>query len=89
MDKSFAEAFAIEWIADWNKHDVEAVLARFSDQVVFTSPHAAQLAPGSDGVVRGKDELRRYWQAGLRAVPDLQMELLAVYVGVDSMYEFG
>jgi ketosteroid isomerase-like protein len=36
-----AAAFAGQWVEDWNNHDVEAVLAHFTDDVVFTSPLAA------------------------------------------------
>ena len=43
--------------------DVEAVLAHFHDDVVFSSPIAARLLPDSLGVVRGKEALRHYWTA--------------------------
>jgi hypothetical protein len=48
------EVFAKDWSAAWNRRDVEAVLTHFHDDVVFTSPVAAELMPGSAGVVRGK-----------------------------------
>lgn len=85
MDRDDAEAFAEEWARSWNEHDVEGVMKHFSDCIVFTSPHAAQLIPGSDGVVRGRDSLRHYWKTGLQRVPDLHFEVLAVYAGVDTI----
>ena len=36
-----AQGFAEEWAAAWNRRDVDAVLAHFHDDVVFTSPVAA------------------------------------------------
>jgi hypothetical protein len=44
-----AQAFADRWISDWNSKDVEAVVGRFSENVVFTSPRAKRLwvQPGS------------------------------------------
>jgi len=50
--------FAEEWAAAWNRRDVDAVLAHFHDDIVFTSPVAAQLVPDSGRVVRGKAALR-------------------------------
>lgn len=35
--------FADAWVRAWNAHDVEAVLAHFHDDVVFSSPVAARL----------------------------------------------
>ncbi|WP_026912932.1 nuclear transport factor 2 family protein [Patulibacter minatonensis] len=78
-------AFAKAWAAAWNAHDVEAVLAHFADDVVFTSPIARQLLDGSDGVLRGKAALRDYWTHALGLIPDLRFEVLGVYAGVDVL----
>lgn len=79
------ESFARDWYDAWNAHDVEAVLAHFHDDVVFTSPVAARVVPESGGVVRGKDALRRYWFTALAALPDLHFEVVATYVGTNAL----
>lgn len=85
LDPRTARAFADEWLAAWNDHDLERVLRHFADHVVFTSPLAAQLVVGSAGVVRGKAALRDYWQEGLRRGPDLRFEPVDVAVGVRTV----
>ena len=75
------DGFAVEWTAAWNRRDVEAVLAHFHDDVVFTSPVAAELVAGSAGVVHGKAALRGYWCTALAAVPDLHFDVVGVYAG--------
>ncbi len=85
MDRAWAEAFAEQWARNWNAHDLEAVLSQFADDVVFTSPVAARVVPGSDGVVRGKEALRACWRAGLSKVPDLHFEIVSVFVGIDIL----
>lgn len=77
--------FAATWLDAWNAHDVEAVLAHFADDVVFTSPFAARLQPASGGVLRGKDALRDYWTEGLRQIPDLRFSVERVHAGVDVL----
>ncbi|MFD0634521.1 nuclear transport factor 2 family protein [Catenulispora yoronensis] len=77
-----AHEFVDRWARAWNAHDLEAVLAQFTDDAEFSSPVAAQLLPGSDGVVRGKEALRAYWAEGLRRIPDLHFEVLGHYEGV-------
>jgi hypothetical protein len=75
------DTFAQAWVQAWNAHDVEAVLAHFHDDVVFTSPVAARLLPETGGVVRGKAALRDYWVTALAQLPDLHFELVGVYEG--------
>jgi ketosteroid isomerase-like protein len=80
-----AVAFSEQWVAAWNDHDVESVLKHFHDDVVFTSPVAADLFPDSAGLVRGKPALRRYWTEALRRVPDLRFVVEDVYRGIDTI----
>jgi ketosteroid isomerase-like protein len=77
-------AFATRWCDQWNAHDVEGLLTHFSDDVIFTSPVASRVL-GGDGIVRGKAELRAYWQRGLEMIPDLRFEVIDVYAGVDAL----
>jgi hypothetical protein len=74
-------AFADAWVQAWNAHDVDAVLAHFRDDVVFTSPVAARLLPETAGVVRGKAALRDYWVKALKLLPNLHFDLIGVYQG--------
>ncbi|MGI8648376.1 MAG: DUF4440 domain-containing protein [Acidimicrobiales bacterium] len=77
--------FSRRWLEAWNAHNLEEVLEHFTEDVVFTSPVAAQLLAGSDGMIRGKTALRNYWTKALRLIPDLQFELLGVYEGLSSI----
>lgn len=77
--------FARNWLAAWNRHDVEAVLQHFADDAVFTSPLARRIIDGSDGTVHGKPALRGYWEQALERNPGLRFDLIDVYVGVDAL----
>jgi hypothetical protein len=81
----FARTFVDRWLVEWNAHDLEALLAHYADDVVFTSPLADLLLPGSGGAAHGRDALRAYWTAGLAALPDLHFEVLDYYVGVSAI----
>jgi hypothetical protein len=84
MDHGEALVFAEQWARDWNAHDIDALLTHFTDDIVFTSPVAVRLF-GGDGVVRGKEALRNYWAEGVRLIPDLRFEVLAVYAGISTL----
>lgn len=85
MDQSSASTFATSWLAAWNAHDLDGVLAHFADDAEFTSPMAAQLLPETGGVLRGKEQIRRYWSAGLDRIPDLRFSIENLYTGVDTI----
>jgi len=85
MTLDAAQAFARSWEAAWNAHDLDAVLAHFHDDVVFTSPLAPVMTGDPSGIVVGRDALRRYWETGLARVPDLRFEVLDVALGVDAV----
>ncbi|HKT90488.1 MAG TPA: nuclear transport factor 2 family protein [Candidatus Sulfotelmatobacter sp.] len=68
-----ARALADRWIAAWNRKDVEAVLADFSEDVIFTSPRAKS-AVGSSRVV-GKSQLREYWTRSIARIQSLRFTL--------------
>lgn len=89
------ERFARDWVAAWNRSDVDAVLIHFADDVVFVSPLAATVTGNAE--IRGKSELRAYWAKALALrhgplqfsfdsfVWDEQNQaLLILYVSVES-----
>jgi ketosteroid isomerase-like protein len=85
MDQVWGRRFVDQWLRDWNAPDLEGLLSHYSEDVVFTSPVAAQLLEESDGIVHGKDEVRNYWAEGLRRIPDLHFEVVGYYVGVQTL----
>jgi ketosteroid isomerase-like protein len=84
VDQREATDFAARWERAWNDHDLDALLAHFAPDVVFSSPVAAQLLDG-DGVIRGRDALRAYWSRALGLIPDLRFTVEGVYAGLDAV----
>jgi chromate reductase, NAD(P)H dehydrogenase (quinone) len=85
VDQRAAVEFAAAWERAWNAHDLDALLRHFAEDVVFTSPVAAQLLPGSDGVIRGREALRAYWAHALGLLPELHFTVEAVYTGLETV----
>lgn len=76
-------AFAEEWIAAWNAHDLDRILSHYAPDVVFLSPIAQKRV--GNGRVTGITALRDYWRRGLDAEPNLAFELVDVLVGHDCL----
>src|SRR5208282_3157873 len=80
-----ARTLADLWVAAWNAHDLDLIMAHYEDAVELTSPVAAQLLGSSDGKVVGKPNLRAYFQRGLEAYPELHFHLEDVLCGISSV----
>ena len=65
--------FAEDWVAAWNRRDVDAVLAHFAEDAQFTSPIAHKLVGRS--VLRDKQELAAYWHTGLTHIATIEFRL--------------
>ena len=79
MTHEQAHEFATKWAAAWNRRDLEAVLAHFADDAEFVSPKAQQFVGRS--ALKGKAELRRYWETALEQISDIAFTLDSVFLG--------
>ena len=87
-DPAFCAALGKQWIDAWNSHDLERVLALYSDDSEMTSDKIPLLGFDPTGTLRGKDRLRTYWRKGLDLLPNLHFTLIDVYVSPDSLVVF-
>ena len=85
VTKDRAWALAKDWIAAWNAHDLDAIMAHYDDAVVLTSPVAAGLLEIDSGTVCGKEDVRAYFLRGLRAYPEISFHLEDVLWGLNSV----
>ena len=85
IDQQFAAQFAEEWIASWNSHDLDRILAHYSDDFAFSGPFVSRVTGVATGVLHGKDAMRQYWTRALELVPDLRFELVDVLLGIGSI----
>jgi len=85
VTKDAAWKLANHWVAAWNAHDLDLIMAHYEDACELTSPVAAQLLGMPDGKVAGKANLRAYFQRGLEAYPELHFHLEDVLWGVNSV----
>lgn len=51
--------FAQDWIAAWNRRDIDAVLAHYAENAIFITPKAEAIIGRPEA--RDKSELRYYW----------------------------
>lgn len=72
-------AFAQEWEAAWNAHDLDRILAHYAPDIVFRSKKAMRLV--GHGELHGAAALRAYWGKALQTQPDLSFVVVNVFHG--------
>ena len=85
MDQQRAEEYANSWIDAWNNHDIGALGAHYSEDVVFRSPFIPKLVENQVCTIHGREALIAYLLKGMEAYPHLRFQLHRVGVGVDSI----
>jgi ketosteroid isomerase-like protein len=69
---------AQRWFTAFNAHDLEALLALYSDDAEHYSPKLKLRHPETQGRVRGKDALRTWWSEAFERLPSLHYEVTAL-----------
>ena len=85
MTEGDAQRIAVEWIEAWNSHDLDRILAHYTEDAEVTSPFVETVLGRGQKTVVGKAALRAYWGPILARYPDLHFVLHRAYAGVDSV----
>jgi ketosteroid isomerase-like protein len=62
------------WLAAFNAHDVDALVALYDDRAEHTSPKIRALHPDTGGKIVGKAALTSWWKDAIARVPGLRYE---------------
>ena len=54
IDQQWAQAFAKDWIASWNAHDMDRILSHYTDDFEMSSPLIVERLGLPEGKLRGK-----------------------------------
>jgi len=80
-----AKKFAKAWIESWNSHDLDDIMNHYAKNLKITTP-MIKLAGGIEsGSLKGKENVRGYWEKALTKFPDLHFELIEVTSSVNSV----
>ncbi len=67
---------AIDWFKAFNNHDLESLLNLYADDAEHYSPKLKIHQPESNGLIKGKSELRNWWQDAFNRLPNLNYVIL-------------
>lgn len=79
------------WLDAWNRHDLEAIMDHYAEEVEFVSKAVIELGMNRTGSIVGKAALREVFAAGLKVDPELRFVPLHAFVGAreHALYYMG
>jgi ketosteroid isomerase-like protein len=80
-----AREFAETWINAWNSHNIDRIMEHYSEDLEMTTPMMILVMNDQTGTLKGKKNVRAYWEKALEKVPDLRFELIDVFISVGSL----
>nr|WP_047167063.1 nuclear transport factor 2 family protein [Sphingomonas sp. Y57] len=80
-----ATAFAADWVAAFNGHDLARILSHYADDIELISPIYLDFSGGATDMLSGKEALRDYFGAALERYPELRFTLLEVAEGTRGL----
>ncbi len=76
---------ALDWIAAFNTHDVDAILKLYDDNAIHFSPKLKVREPQTNGFVIGKIQMKQWWDDAFTRLPSLNYELINLIVDENNL----
>jgi len=80
------QSIAFKWFDAFNAHNIEQLLSLYDDHAEHFSPKLKIRKPETNGFVRGKSEMREWWQDAFNRMPDLQYKVTSLTANDDRVF---
>ncbi|MDO9000008.1 MAG: nuclear transport factor 2 family protein [Bacteroidota bacterium] len=77
---------AQKWFTAFNEHDLEKLLALYSENAEHYSPKLKVRKPETQGLIKGKPALREWWQDAFDRLPSLNYEVLKLTADKEQVF---
>jgi len=77
---------ATKWFEAFNAHDLEKLLSLYNDNAQHYSPKLKIRMPETQGLIKGKQALREWWQDAFDRLPTLQYDVIKLTADEDQVF---
>lgn len=74
------------WFEAFNTKDLEKLLSLYHEDAEHYSPKLKIRQPETSGLIRGKEELRSWWQDAFDRLPSLHYEILTLTANDERVF---
>jgi len=86
MSAANNRSIAFRWFAAFNAHDLEALLELYAEGAQHFSPKLKVRHPETEGLIRGKEALRRWWREAFGRLPSLRYEVVKLTADEEQVF---
>ncbi len=79
-------SIAHKWFEAFNNHNLEQLLSLYDDDAEHFSPKLKIKKPDTNGLVKGKQALREWWQEAFDRLPTLQYKVTSLTANSDRVF---
>jgi len=80
------QSIAFKWFEAFNAHNLEQLLSLYDDQAEHFSPKLKIRKPETNGLIKGKNELRIWWQDAFDRLPTLHYKVTSLTANSDRVF---
>jgi ketosteroid isomerase-like protein len=86
MQNNLPITIAHKWFDAFNNHNLEALLSLYVDDAQHYSPKLKIHQPHTNGLIKGKAELRNWWQDAFERLPSLQYNIVKLTTDDEQVF---
>ena len=86
MDSHDLNTIAHRWFDAFNNHDLEQLLALYHKDAEHFSPKLKIRHPETNGLIKGKEALRNWWDDAFQRLPSLHYEMVRLTPCEDRVF---
>ena len=80
------QSIAFKWFEAFNLHNLEQLLSLYDDSAEHFSPKLKIRKPETNGLIKGKNELRIWWQDAFDRLPTLHYKVTSLTANSDRVF---
>ena len=77
---------ARQWLSAFNEHNLEKLLALYAQDAVHYSPKLKLRHPETNGLIKGKENLRAWWKDAFDRLPTLQYKATSLTANSERVF---
>lgn len=86
MTEQQNQSIAFKWFDAFNGHNLEQLLALYDDNAEHFSPKLKMRKPETDGLIKGKNALRDWWQDAFDRLPTLNYKVTSLTANENRVF---
>lgn len=86
MDTHNTKDIAHRWFVAFNAHDLEQLLSLYEENAEHYSPKLKVRHPETQGLIKGKTALRKWWDDAFDRLPTLHYEVVRLTPNKDRVF---